>query len=62
MKQEARTSSAGQKKGRKSTGEQVKKLVDTCMKANLQEIRDHIWSWECDLRQNLRGRDLPLHE
>jgi len=41
------------KKGRKSTGEQVKKLVDTYMKANLQEIRDHIWSWERDLRQNL---------
>jgi len=40
----------------------MKNIIDTYMEANLKEVRDQIWGWERDLRNNLRCRDFPMDE
>jgi len=62
VKKEGGTINVGKKRGRKHDEEQMKKIIDSYMEGNPKEVRDQIWRWEIDLRNNLRGRDLPMEE
>jgi len=40
----------------------MKMIIDSYMEGNTKEVRDQIWIWERDLRDNLRCRDIPMEE
>jgi len=61
-KKEQGTSGQTKKRGRKTKQEQMMKIIDAYMEGNLKEVRDRIPSWERDLRENLRYRDIPMDE